>query len=103
MPVCSRPTGNTVQGLCDMSGNVQEFVQDTWHNSYDCSMEPGGSCHNGNTGAHPGDGSAWEYPSDYKTVRGDPSDGGNAVWDLTNRQRGLYEGNYASTGFRCAR
>lgn len=25
-PVCSRPGGNTVQGLCDMGGNVAEYV-----------------------------------------------------------------------------
>ena len=27
-PVCSRPAGNTAQGLCDMAGNVQEWTAD---------------------------------------------------------------------------
>jgi formylglycine-generating enzyme required for sulfatase activity len=42
--VCSKPDGDTEQGLCDMVGNVSEWVEDDWHDSYD--------------GA-PVDGSAW--------------------------------------------
>jgi formylglycine-generating enzyme required for sulfatase activity len=44
-PVCSKIAGNTAQDLCDMAGNVFEWTQDTWHDTYD--------------GA-PNDGSAWE-------------------------------------------
>lgn len=52
-PVCSRHAGNTEQGLCDMAGNVMEWVQDRFHSSY--------------VGA-PSDGSAWETPSNGDAV-----------------------------------
>jgi formylglycine-generating enzyme required for sulfatase activity len=54
-PVCSRPAGNTRQGLCDMAGGDWELVQDVYHESYD--------------GA-PADGRAWEIGTSSHVQRG---------------------------------
>lgn len=48
-PVCSRLAGNTEQGLCDMAGNVAQWVADGYRETYD--------------GA-PGDGRVWEGAED---------------------------------------
>ena len=54
-PVCSKPAGNTAQGLCDMAGNVWQWMQDKYQDSY--------------IGA-PVDGSAFEAAGSIRVLRG---------------------------------
>jgi formylglycine-generating enzyme required for sulfatase activity len=88
-PVCSRASGNTIHGLCDMVGNVREWVADDYHPDYN--------------GA-PADGSAWVTDADERVLRG-------ASW-----QEGTYEririayrigsdpeNEFSAFGLRCAR
>jgi formylglycine-generating enzyme required for sulfatase activity len=91
-PVCSRPTGDTDQGVCDMLGNVREWVADHYHPDY--------------TGA-PTDGSAWTTDDEEadRVMRG-------ASWGEVNpeyisafyRSGGSEITNrYDTYGFRCVR
>lgn len=88
-PVCSKPAGNTKQGLCDMSGNVWQWTQDWYHSLY--------------TGA-PADGSAWETPPGTTRV----NRGGSWYDDLgfaraSYRSYGLPGNRSDRVGFRPAR
>ena len=89
MSVCSKSEGNTVQGLCDMSGNVWEWIQDWYHDSYN--------------GA-PNDGTSWESPEG--TVR--ITRGGAFSYDGSYNVR--FRNDHAdptiqfqSDGFRCVK
>ena len=89
-PVCWRTRGNTTDGLCDMAGNVWEWVQDLYHSSYD--------------GA-PTDGSARESPAGSSRVRR-----GGSWRDSAGGVRAAIRGNDSPTqrehmglGFRLAR
>ncbi|MDD5309318.1 MAG: SUMF1/EgtB/PvdO family nonheme iron enzyme [Deltaproteobacteria bacterium] len=89
-PVCSKPLGNTEQGLCDMGGNVDEWMPDWYRWSYN--------------GA-PTDGSVWDDPTDAdsKVIRG--GEFSAPVNDVTTRGR-YYWVPFARPpiiGFRCAR
>jgi formylglycine-generating enzyme required for sulfatase activity len=85
-PVCSKPAGNTEQGLCDMAGNVWEWVSD-WKGAYPAAGQtnPGG----------PRSGSA-------RVTRG-----GFGIVPSTLRaaNRNSYPPGFADvvSGFRCAR
>lgn len=86
MPVCSKPAGNTKQGLCDMAGNAWEWVED-WYGLYD---------------ATPNDGSARETAGAYRVFRG-------GAWGCVNTLawssfRGAYKPEYqhAVLSFRVA-
>ena len=89
LPVCSRPGGNTAQGLCDMAGNVSQWVQDAYADSY--------------SGA-PVDGGAVEGPGSDRVVRG------GSYLNFDARLLRAYYRNffnpgrrYGSIGFRLAR
>lgn len=88
-PACSKPAGNTAQGLCDMAGNVFEWTQDWYHRSY--------------AGA-PTDGSAWLVPAgSYRVIRG-----GSWFSDVGEARSAFRDGLVPAdrgdgVGFRCAR
>ena len=86
-PVCSKPAGNTQQGLCDMAGNVWEWVQDRWHKDY--------------SGA-PTDGSAWEDSGSARITRGGSWNNNGPVARSAYRQ-GLDAGRRYYVGLRPAR
>ena len=91
MNVCSKPAGNTVQGLCDMAGNVWEWIQDWYHPYY--------------TGA-PIDGSAWEIPvGSSRVLRGGAWTYGDfaETFRVANREEQLPGLPSGFIGVRCAR
>lgn len=89
LPVCSRPAGNTAQGLCDMAGNVWQWTQDKYIGSY--------------SGA-PADGSAFETAGQARVTRGGSFDNGDFRLLQTVFRHGMVPGTRdARVGFRVVR
>ena len=89
LPECSQPKGNTEQGLCDMAGNVREWTQDWYHDSY--------------AGA-PTDGRSWEYPKGkWRVIRSGSYE--DPFWSIrtTSRSAAAPNSQGYETGFRPAR
>ncbi|MEC9072752.1 MAG: SUMF1/EgtB/PvdO family nonheme iron enzyme, partial [Myxococcota bacterium] len=90
MPVCSKPLGNTDNGLCDMVGNLWEWTLDWYHDSY--------------MGA-PTDGSPWVEPrGETRTMRGGAYTY-DAFWNRTTARdsHGDPAFQVPTLGFRCVR
>jgi formylglycine-generating enzyme required for sulfatase activity len=89
-PVCSRPAGNSDQGLCDMAGNMRQWVEDDVHSDY--------------SGA-PDDGSAWiDSPRAAERITRGGAHNDNALWTSVAIRRGEDPGEpQEDVGFRCAK
>ena len=92
-PVCSKLAGSAPNGLCDLSGNVYEWVQDWYHSDY--------------IGA-PVDGTPWETPAGSRRVHR----GGSCVYGGIHEGERLRASDRASNlpnkvsfdiGIRCSR
>ena len=64
-PVCSKPAGNTEQGLCDMAGEVYEWVKDAYHDSYEGAPTDGGAWEDSGAKHRVVRGGSWSRKADY--------------------------------------
>ena len=92
-PVCSKPDGRTDHGLCDMAGNVYEWVEDSFHSDYNSA---------------PVDGRAWldgdETDISFRVLRGAAynADVGDTL-HVASRANDTANNTGNQYGIRCAR
>jgi formylglycine-generating enzyme required for sulfatase activity len=86
--VCAKAAGDTEQGLCDMTGNASEWMEDWYQDSY--------------RGA-PNDGSAQESPGSRRAIRGASWAMDIAFAPAVVRGDAAPETRSAAIGFRPAR
>lgn len=86
--VCTNPKGNNSASVCNLVGNVKEWVEDCWHGTY---------------AGRPTDNRSWVLDCHEKSrvVRGD-SWQGHGVW-AGSRWRWPADTKLPSIGFRCVR
>ena len=87
-PVCSKSKGNSTHGVCDLAGNVSEWVQDQYHSSYVNA---------------PSDGSAWGGGTSDRVLRGGSWKVAATYLLGTARDRSGPSSRILSLGFRLAR
>lgn len=90
-PVCSRDAGSSEQGLCDLAGNVYEWMEDCWHDDYEGAAK---------------EGKAWVKGCDgpYRVERGGGfGTSADIALAATSRYRSGPADRNANDGFRCAR
>ena len=86
-PVCSKPKGNSPHGLCDLAGNVGQWVQDVYQHSFE--------------GA-PTDGSAWESTGTLRVMKGGSWSDEGRHFRAARRHRNRPGFSGAGFGFRLA-
>ncbi|MBM4320196.1 MAG: formylglycine-generating enzyme family protein [Deltaproteobacteria bacterium] len=96
-PVCSKHAGDSEQGVCDLAGNLWEWVDDLWHESYD---EDGDGVSDA-----PTDGSAWNVGDSLQRVLrgGDWSNSHSSQLRAARRYHNLPNDRWGHAGFRLCR